>query len=97
MTITIAGKSYPARRPSNLDERLMATTGSSAKEIAEMLKGHPIPGQVAAALHPFLGDDAPSVHELAVAIEEHGTRAVASEVAALLAKAPEAAPAKGEK
>ncbi|MCT8002987.1 hypothetical protein NZL82_13990 [Sphingomonas sanguinis] len=68
MEITIGGKAYRTRKPSDLDKALLGTTGCSAAEIASHLGGWPSAGRIASALHPFLPDDAPSAPELAQAI-----------------------------
>lgn len=80
MEITIGGKAYRTRKPSDLDKVLLGTTGCSAAEIASHLGGWPSAGRVASALHPFLPDDAPSVPELAQAIaaSEDGPEILAS-------------------
>lgn len=69
MTITIGKSRFATRKPRNLDEQLIATTGCSAAENLLFLTGQPLPGRVAAAIAPFLGDDAPPLAELAVMIE----------------------------
>lgn len=68
MEITIGGKAYRTRKPSDLDKALLGTTGCSAAEIASHLGGWPSAGRIASALHTFLPDDAPSAPELALAI-----------------------------
>jgi hypothetical protein len=65
MTIKIGGRTLSTRRPKDLDAALEASTGCNAVEIARILAGYPNAGQVAAALQPFLPDDAPSGTDLA--------------------------------
>ena len=68
MQLQISGKAFTTRKPSNLDALLLDTTGCDAAETARHLAGYPSAGRVAAALHPFLPNEAPSVTELAHAI-----------------------------
>ena len=68
MTIKIGDRSYSTRKPKDLDAALEQVTGCNAAEIARVLAGFPSPGQVAAALLPFLPDDAPAAQDLAVEI-----------------------------
>lgn len=65
MTIKIGEKSYSTRKPKDLDASLKDVTGCDAVETARILMGYPNAGQIAAALHPFLPDDAPSIPDLA--------------------------------
>lgn len=74
MTIAIAGKTYPTRKPADLDAVLVAATGCNASENIAIVGGHPLPSKIAAAVRPFLGDDAPSMPELAALIESELAR-----------------------
>lgn len=68
MQFTVGDKSFKTRKPADLDAALLETTGCDAAETARHLAGYPLAGHVAAALRPFLPDNAPSVPELALAI-----------------------------
>lgn len=68
MEIKVDKKTFSTRKPSNLDTVLLDATGCDAAETARHLAGYPSAGRVAAALHPFLPGDAPSIAELAHAI-----------------------------
>ena len=95
MTITIAGKSLPTRRPQDLNAVLIAATGCSAAENRKIIDGTPLPGRLAAALHPFL-TDGPSVAELAAMVEIELARAdnrLVADVRKLFDNADVAAPA----
>lgn len=70
MTITIAGKQLATRRPKDLDAALIATTGCDAAENLRIISGQPLPGRIAAAVAPFLPEDAPPASELATMIEQ---------------------------
>jgi hypothetical protein len=80
MEITIGGKAYRTRKPSDLDKALLGTTGCSAAEIASHLGGRPSAGRIASALHPFLPEGAPSAPELAqvIAASEDGPEILAA-------------------
>jgi hypothetical protein len=69
MSITIGKTQFSTRKPRDLDERLLATTGCNASENLALISANALPGRIAAALRPFLPDDAPGVAELAVLIE----------------------------
>lgn len=69
MTINIAGEKFSTRRPSDLDGALIAATGCNAAENFAIVGGFPLPSKIAAAVRPFLPDDAPSVPELAIMVE----------------------------
>lgn len=61
--IKIADKELATKRPSDLDEKLIAATGCSAKEIETLLSAGP--DRAARALAPFLDKDAPALNVLA--------------------------------
>ena len=98
MTITISGTTYPTRKPKDLDAVLIATTGCNAAETLGIVSGIPLPGRLAAALHPFLPDDGPLIVELAPAIEQELAKEGNTVVADLkrLYTAVEAPPASGK-
>ena len=64
--IKIGEKQFKTAKPSDLDARLVAATGFSSRE-ADTLIGA-TPHLAAAALMPFLGDDAPAQPIIARAI-----------------------------
>jgi len=68
MTIKIGDTEYQTRKPKDLDEQLIAATGCSAAETVNLLASNPLPGRVAAAIRPFLPEDAPPLSELASAL-----------------------------
>lgn len=68
MQIKVGETSFKTRKPADLDAALLETTGCDAAETARHLAGYPLAGHVAAALRPFLPDNAPSIPELALAI-----------------------------
>lgn len=80
----IGDRELAVTRPADLDVALIERTGCNAAEVSAMLAGAPLAGFVAAALSPFLSDDAPSVPELAVEIEAAGVGKVAADVRRLL-------------
>ena len=82
--ITIGEHKLPTSRPSNLDAALIETTGCSAAEHAAMRRSGGTAFQVAQALHPLLGKDAPDVGELASMIGEDDLLAARRAVADLL-------------
>lgn len=85
-TVTIGERTLPARRPADLDARLIASTGCSAAEHAAMLGPTSTPGQIARVLAPMLTDeDAPDVLGLAELIEAGDKLAVRAQVLDLLA------------
>jgi hypothetical protein len=61
--IKIAGTDLKTSRPSDLDAKLIASTGCAAKEIETLLAAGP--DRAARALAPFLDKDAPALNELA--------------------------------
>lgn len=68
MPIKIGGKTLSTRKPHNLDELLVAATGCNAAETVGALDAYSSPARVAAAIHPFLGDDGPTVQELGASL-----------------------------
>lgn len=64
--ITIGGVEYSTRRPTDLDEQLIATTGCSSAEIDRVLSAGA--DRAARALRPFLPKDGPEHVDLARAI-----------------------------
>ncbi|MFZ2996285.1 hypothetical protein [Sphingobium sp.] len=66
--ITIAGVEHSTRRPADLDEQLVATTGCSSVEIDRILSAGA--DRAARALLPFLPKDAPEHIDLARAIAD---------------------------
>ena len=94
----IGEKTYSSsRKPTDLDEKLIAATGVNAREMAAILAGTPLAGQVAQALLPFLPEkDRPFVSVLASEIAAAGVAVVAREVAKLYTDDPATtAPAAG--
>lgn len=83
MTIKIGGKDYRTKTPTDLDAKLLASTGLSVSEVAIALCGSPLPHLVARALKPFLPEDAPTVVELSSLIAAEGVVGVARSVAGL--------------
>lgn len=71
MTITIGETQFPTRKPKDLDAALIATTGCNASENLALISANTLPGRIAAAVRPFLSDDAPQVADLATLIEAH--------------------------
>jgi hypothetical protein len=90
MTIKIGGQSYATRRPTDLDAQLVGATGLNASEHARVIAGDPLASQVATAVRPFLGKDAPSVPELASAIAADDFDRIRGEVVALYGEPAEA-------
>jgi hypothetical protein len=86
VTVTIGERQLPARRPADLDDRLIALTGCTAAEHAAMLGPTATPGQIARVLAPMLtGRDAPGTAELAALIEAGDPLDVRAQVLDLLA------------
>lgn len=83
MTIKIGAKTLAIRTPADLDDRLVAMTGCTADEIRGQLREGGHPRHVATALYPFLGEDAPSVGELASLIANEDMNEVRGNVLAL--------------
>src|SRR3546814_19412320 len=83
MKIKIGKASYATNRPDGLEQQLIAASGLSAAETAQLLRGHPQAHHVARALRPLLGDKAPEMVVLARDIAEHGVTEIAAKVAAL--------------
>jgi len=85
-TVTIGERKLPARRPADLDARLVVSTGCTAAEHAAMLRPTSTPGQIARVLAPMLtGKDAPAALELAELIEAGDPLDVRAQVLDLLA------------
>ena len=80
MTVTIGEVTLPTRKPQDLDAALLASTGCSASEVATILAGTPNAGQIAAALRPFLPQNAAHTNELAQNIVDSDISAVADQV-----------------
>lgn len=89
--ITIGEHKLPTSRPADLDAALIASTGCGAAEHAGMLRAGGTAFQVAQALHPLLGKDAPSVGELAGIIGDEQLADARRAVADLLAAPAEKA------
>lgn len=70
MAITIAGKQFSTRKPRDLDAALIAVTGCNAEENLRIVSGVPMPGLIAGAILPFLGESAPHRADLARMIEQ---------------------------
>ena len=66
MALKIGSASFATRRPTNLDEQLVAATGCSSAEIEHLLVSGP--DRVAAAALPFISKDPPALIDLANAI-----------------------------
>lgn len=96
MDITLGGKPFKTRKPTDLDVALLSTTGCNAAETVRQLNGWPTPGRIASALRPFLPDDAPSTPELADSIARQDTAEVLAAVKKLYADASVAAVAAPE-
>lgn len=83
MSIKIGGKDYRTKKPSDLDAKILASTGLSTSEVANALRGSPLPHLVARALKPFLPEEAPTIVELSSLIADEGVVTVARDVAGL--------------
>lgn len=88
MSIEIDGVRYATKRPDDLDAQLVATTGCNSAEIEQLLVSGA--DRVAAAVRPFLPENAPTIVELANAIA--GDADAIGQIRALYANPP-AAPA----
>lgn len=88
MKIKIGKASYATNRPDDLEQQLIAASGLSAAETAQLLRGHPQAHHVARALRPLLGDRAPDMIVLARDIAMHGVTEIAAKVAVLLDAEP---------
>jgi hypothetical protein len=82
--ITINGKSRKTSRPSDLNDRLIVSTGHGAGEIEALLSSGP--DRMARAVLPFLSEDTPAVGELARDIAND--RGAAEAIRALYATVP---------
>lgn len=83
--VTIGEATLSTRKPQDLDAALLASTGCSASEVATIIAGTPNAGQIAAALRPFLPQNAAHTNELAQNIADSGLDAVADQVRKLYA------------
>src|SRR3546814_20287187 len=84
MKIKIGKASYATNRPNGLEQQLIAASGLSAAETAQLLRGHQQAHHVARALRPLLGDKAPEMVVMDRDIAEHGVNEIAAKVDALL-------------
>jgi hypothetical protein len=85
--LTIGERKLPARRSSDLDEKLIALTGCDVAEHVAMLGPTATPGQIARVAASMLTDeDAPPAPELATLIRESDVLDIRMQVLALLAQ-----------
>jgi hypothetical protein len=93
MSITIGSKTLATAVPADLDQKMIAATGCSTAEYAQILKGRAYtPFQIARGLAPLLAEPM-RVGDLAALISESDVRKARLAVAALLAEPTPAAPA----
>ena len=90
--IKFGDKEFKTKKPQDLDQRLLGACGINGAEMAAQLRGNPRPQVVARGLLPFLGDDAPSMPELADLISRNDVRAIQADVLKLYADQAEAPP-----
>lgn len=90
MTITIGGNTFNTRKPRDLDEIVIDSTGYSTAELARAVAAGAPAHLAARALHPFLGADAPSIAELAQMIAQWGAPDLAVQISDLLGGAADA-------
>lgn len=87
--ITINGVALKTKRPTDLDQKLIAATGHGAREIESLLASGP--DRMANAVLPFLVDDVPDLNKLAADIA--ADRGAVDAIRTLYANAsPDAAP-----
>lgn len=92
-SITIAGRAFPAARPSDLGDRLAAATGLSIAEARRILIDTTVPALLARAIDPLLtGDDRPSLADIGEMIDPDRIADVSRQVAAFYADPPAVAP-----
>lgn len=87
--LQIGEQALPVARPADLDDRLVALTGFSAVEHAELLGPRSTPGQIARVAALMLtGNDPPTIAALATMIAAGDVQGIRLQVLALIAPAP---------